>query len=543
MKSGIGPIDRCSMDYLVQHLLQTRARSDAGREALVDGATRLTYAELETLSNRLGNALGGMGIRRGDRVATFFRKSADEVAGIFAILKAGGVFVPVNPLLLPPQVSHILNDCRVTAVITDPAGLEFLRGTFASVESLRFVLARGACGSSEDRWRSVDLSPLLAGGNDAAPPDLCLSIDLACIIYTSGSTGRSKGVMLSHGNILASARLGSSYLDNRLDDRILSILPFSFDYGLFQLTSAFLHGACLVLCTFRFPGEIVDLLRRERISGLGGVPTLWSLLTEKRSPLHQGALPHLRYITNSGAALPQAVLRALRAALPGTRIYLMYGMTEAFRTTFLLPEEIDRRPGSIGKPLPDVEIYLVNDKGEACAEDEIGELVHRGPTVSMGYWGQPEATERMFRPNPFAATELRHAERVCYSGDLVKRDADGFLYFVGRRDAQLKCSGYRVSPTEVEEVLYETGLLREVAAIGVPDDLLGHTIQVFVSPRDGREVRVEELLDFCGRKMPRYMIPRRIDILDDLPKTGSGKINYPLLRQRAAALGEPRGND
>ena len=543
MKSGIGPIDRCSMDYLVQHLLQTRARSDAGREALVDGATRLTYAELETLSNRLGNALGGMGIRRGDRVATFFRKSADEVAGIFAILKAGGVFVPVNPLLLPPQVSHILNDCRVTAVITDPAGLEFLRGTFASVESLRFVLARGARGSSEDRWRSVDLSPLLAGGNDAAPPDLCLSIDLACIIYTSGSTGRSKGVMLSHGNILASARLGSSYLDNRLDDRILSILPFSFDYGLFQLTSAFLHGACLVLCTFRFPGEIVDLLRRERISGLGGVPTLWSLLTEKRSPLHQGALPHLRYITNSGAALPQAVLRALRAALPGTRIYLMYGMTEAFRTTFLLPEEIDRRPGSIGKPLPDVEIYLVNDKGEACAEDEIGELVHRGPTVSMGYWGQPEATERMFRPNPFAATELRHAERVCYSGDLVKRDADGFLYFVGRRDAQLKCSGYRVSPTEVEEVLYETGLLREVAAIGVPDDLLGHTIQVFVSPRDGREVRVEELLDFCGRKMPRYMIPRRIDILDDLPKTGSGKINYPLLRQRAAAPGEPRVND
>jgi acyl-CoA ligase (AMP-forming) (exosortase A-associated) len=542
MQPGVGPIDRCSVDYLVQHLLQTQARGAPGREALVEGATVLTYAEVETLSNRLGNALQEMGVRRGDRVATFFRKSIDEVIAVFGILKAGAVFVPVNPLLLPPQISHILNDCRVTAVITDPAGLGFLKEAFETVDSLRFVLSRGP-GGAQERWRSLDLAPILAGGNDDPPRDLGLSIDLASIIYTSGSTGRSKGVMLSHGNILASARLGSSYLRNTPEDRILSILPFSFDYGLFQLMSAFLHGACLVLCRFRFSTEIVEVLRRERISGMGGVPTLWALLTEKRSPLHQHRFPHLRYVTNSGAALPQAVLRALRTALPETRIYLMYGMTEAFRTTFLPPEEIDRRAGSIGKPLPDVEIYLVNDKGEPCAPEEIGELLHRGPTVSMGYWGQPEATDRAFRPNPFAPPELRHVEKVYYSGDLVKMDADGFLYFIGRRDAQLKCSGYRVSPTEVEEVLYETGLLREVAVIGIPDELLGHTIRAFVALRDGQEVRVEELLDLCGRSMPRYMIPRRIDILDELPKTGSGKINYPLLRLRAATPEEPRGND
>lgn len=543
MQPGMGPIDRCSIDYLVQHLLQTQARRAPGREALVAGATKLTYAEVETLSNRLGNALQEMGVRRGDRVATFFRKSIDEVIAVFGILKAGGVFVPVNPLLLPPQISHILNDCRATAVITDPASLGFLREAFATADSLRFVLARGARMASEERWRNLDLAPILAGGNGDPPRDLCLSIDLSSIIYTSGSTGRPKGVMLSHGNILASARLGSSYLHNTPDDRILSILPFSFDYGLFQLTSAFLHGACLVLCTFRFPAEIVEILLHERISGMGGVPTLWGLLTEKRSPLHQHKFPHLRYVTNSGAALPQTVLRALRAALPDTRVYLMYGMTEAFRTTFLPPEEIDRRVGSIGKPLPDVEICLVNDKGEPCAPEEIGELLHRGPTVSMGYWGQPEATDRVFRPNPFAPPELRHTEKVYFSGDLVKMDADGFLYFIGRRDAQLKCSGYRVSPTEVEEVLYETGLLREVAVIGVPNELLGHTIRAFVAPRDGIQVRVDELLEICGRRMPRYMIPRRIDILDELPKTGSGKINYPLLRQRASSPEEPRGND
>ena len=543
MQPGVGPIDRCSMDYLVQHLLQTQARRAPGREALVDGGTNLTYAEVETLSNRLGNALQEMGVRRGDRVATFFRKSIDEVIAVFGILKAGAVFVPVNPHLLPPQISHILNDCRVTAVITDPASLEFLTEAFATVDSLRFVLARGAGGAPEERWRSLDLAPILAGGNDDSPRDLCSSVDLASIIYTSGSTGRSKGVMLSHGNILSSARLGSSYLHNTTEDRILSILPFSFDYGLFQLTSAFLHGACLVLCRFRFSTEIVDVLLRERISGMGGVPTLWALLTEKRSPLHQHTFPHLRYVTNSGAALPQAVLRALRDALPETRVYLMYGMTEAFRTSFLPPEEIDRRAGSIGKPLPDVEIYLVNDKGEPCAPEEIGELLHRGPTVSMGYWGQAEATDRVFRPNPFAPPELRHVEKVYYSGDLVKMDADGFLYFIGRRDAQLKCSGYRVSPTEVEEILYETGLLREVAVIGIPDELLGHTIRAYVAPRDGKQVRVDELLDHCGRHMPRYMIPRRIDILDELPKTGSGKINYPLLRLRASTPEEPRGND
>ncbi len=543
MQPGVGPIDRCSIDYLVQHLLQTQAQRAPGREALVEGTTKLTYAEVETQSNRLGNALQEMGVGRGDRVATFFRKSIDEVIAVFGILKAGAVFVPVNPLLLPPQISHILNDCRVTAVITEAGSLGFLKEAFEPVDSLRLVLSRGPGAAHEERWRSLDLAPILAGGNDGPPRDLGLSIDLASIIYTSGSTGRSKGVMLSHGNILASARLGSSYLRNTPEDRILSILPFSFDYGLFQLMSAFLHGATLVLGRFRFSTENVDILLRERISGVGGVPTLWALLTEKRSPLHQHDFPQLRYVTNSGAALPQAVLRALRAALPETRVYLMYGMTEAFRTTFLPPEEIDRRAGSIGKPLPDVEIYLVNDKGEPCAAEEIGELVHRGPTVSMGYWGQPEATDRVFRPNPFAPPELRLVEKVYYSGDLVRMDGDGFLYFIGRRDAQLKCSGYRVSPTEVEEVLYETGLLREVAVIGIPDELHGHTIRAFVAPRDGRQVQVDELLDLCGRRMPRYMIPRRIDILDELPKTGSGKINYPLLRLRASAPEEPRGND
>jgi acyl-CoA synthetase (AMP-forming)/AMP-acid ligase II len=271
---------------------------------------------------------------------------------------------------------------------------------------------------------------------------------------------------------------------------------------------------------------------REQITALAGVPTLWSLLAHSNSTLDKQPLPHLRYITNTGGAMPQTVLKTLRQELPTTKIFLMYGLTEAFRSTYLPPEELDRRPTSMGKAIPDTEILVLNEQGRPCQPGEIGELVHRGPTVSMGYWNRPEDTARALRPNPLLPPEMGDCERVCYSGDLVKMDEEGFLYFVGRRDTMIKSSGFRISPTEVEEVLFQTGKLRGAAVIGIPDEVMGQAIKAFLVPQNGEPLDVRSILDHCAEKMPRYMVPKAVEVLEELPKTSSGKVDYPSLRRR-----------
>jgi acyl-CoA synthetase (AMP-forming)/AMP-acid ligase II len=337
--------------------------------------------------------------------------------------------------------------------------------------------------------------------------------------------------MLSHANLLAGAGIVSDYLNINESDRILAALPFSFDAGLNQLTTAFQKGATLVLINFSFVRDIVRILDQERITGLAGVPTLWILLAQNASTLHKTALPHLRYITNTGGGMPKEVLAILRRLLPTTEIFLMYGLTEAFRSTYLPPEELDRRLGSMGKAIPDTEILVVNDRGEICKPGEVGELVHRGPTVSLGYWGRPEDTARVLRPNPLLDPELGDCERVCYSGDLVRKDEDGFLYFVGRRDALIKSSGYRISPTEIEEVLLSCDQLIAAAVIGIPDALLGQAIKAFVVPKDGQIIEPDSLRAYCAKKLARHMIPKVVEVVSQLPKTTSGKVDYPALRQ------------
>jgi len=256
------------------------------------------------------------------------------------------------------------------------------------------------------------------------------------------------------------------------------------------------------------------------------------LLAQPNSTLQKQPLPDLRYITNTGGAMPQAVLASLRKSLPTTKTFLMYGLTEAFRSTYLPAEELDRRPTSMGEAIPNTDILVVSEQGLPCKPGEAGELVHRGPTVSMGYWGQPELTARVLRPHPFLPPELGGAERVCYSGDLVKMDQDGFLYFVGRRDTMIKSSGYRISPTEVEEVLFQSGVVRQAGVIGIPDEVLGQSIKAFVVSKNGDGIDTTALLGFCAEKMPRHMVPKAVEVLDELPKTSSGKVDYPALRRR-----------
>jgi len=356
--------------------------------------------------------------------------------------------------------------------------------------------------------------------------------DLAAILYTSGSTGKPKGVMLSHAQVMAGSSIVSTYLEITDSDRILAVLPFSFDAGMNQLMTAWQQGATMILINFVFAREVVKTLLAERVTGLAGVPTFWSLLSQPSSGLHKQPLPHLRYITNTGGAMPQPVLAKLRELLPSTRVFLMYGLTEAFRSTYLPPEELERRPTSMGKAIPDTEILVINENGKPCKPGEVGELVHRGPTVSMGYWGQPELTAKVLRPHPFLPTELGDVERVCYSGDYVKMDEDGFLYFIGRRDTMIKSSGFRISPTEVEEVLFKSGLLKIAAVIGVPDEVLGQTVKAFVVAREDVDLKAEGLREFCAANMPRHMVPKAIEVLDQMPRTTSGKVDYPALRRR-----------
>lgn len=521
-----------SLDFLVHHTLRASSLRFPDKEALVQGDQRLTYKEVEARVAGLASGLRAAGLDRGERVGIYLDPGIAQVISIFGVARAGGVFVPANGVLFADQVAHIMRDCAVSALITSAAKLDSLLAILTGIPSLRFLVV-----VSNDRGSSIpltvyDFEAMTNTASEDSWTDWGIEKDLAAILYTSGSTGKPKGVMLSHANLMAGASIVSTYLDINSTDRILAVLPLSFDAGLNQLITAFQQSGTLVLINFVFAKQIVEMLVKERITGLAGLPTVWSLLTQPSSTLQKNTPPALRYITNTGGAMPQSVLCMLRAALPRTRIFLMYGLTEAFRSTYLPPEEVDRRPNSMGKAIPDTEILVLNDEGHQCKPGEVGELVHRGPTVSLGYWGNPEATDRVLKPNPLVAREIGNAERVCYSGDLVKMDEEGFLYYVGRRDSMIKSSGFRISPTEIEEVVFQSGKVRHAAAVGIPDELLGQAVKVFVVSRDGELLDKDSLLAFCSEKMPRYMIPKFIEVMEELPKTSSGKVDYTSLRQR-----------
>ncbi len=356
---------------------------------------------------------------------------------------------------------------------------------------------------------------------------------MLAILYTSGSTGKPKGVVLSHRNMVAGAKSVASYLGNHAGDTLLAALPLSFDAGFSQLTTAFHAGARVVLLNYLLPRDVLRALERERVTGLTAVPPLYIQLAALEWPSSIGA--HLRYFANTGGRMPRETLQLLRQRVPAARPFLMYGLTEAFRSTYLPPEEVDRRPDSIGKAIPNAEILVLREDGTECAPDEPGELVHRGALVGMGYWNDPAKTAERYKALP-AGVGGREAglvlpEIAVYSGDTVRRDAEAFLYFIGRRDEMIKTSGYRVSPTEVEEVLYATQLVGECVAFGVDDDRLGQAIQVIATAPDGSDrIDLDALLAECRQRMPAYMVPAGIDARPGpLPRNPNGKLDRKAL--------------
>lgn len=517
-------------EFTLHDLLSNSTERDPGKAAIMEGAASYTYADLSASADALCEALLREGVRRGDRVGIYMEKSWESVVAMLAVSRAGAAFVNINPLLKAPQAQHIIGDAGIQVMVGDLNKLSSL-----DPSTFRSVFYRGAAAPWQGGGCSVlALDGVLAGSGDGGAAVAVTELDLAAIIYTSGSTGLPKGVAVSHRNLVAGAQIVSTYVENTSGDRILSVLPFSFDYGLSQLTTALRVGATLVLQRSSLPGDLLRSLRQHRITGLAGVPPLWPLLLQSRDSLRDEPLTELRYITNSGGRIPGPQLEELRSCLPHTGIYLMYGLTEAFRSTYLPPEEIGRGPDCIGKAIPDTDIWVLDASGHECPSGEAGELVHRGPTVALGYWGNREATEAVFRPSPVSPLGL-NAEKVVHSGDLVRRDDNGYLYFVGRRDELIKTQGYRVSPTEVEELLVSSGKVREACAFGVADAELGQQIVAVVSLKEGHNATVEELRAFCVENAPPYLVPRALCIHDDLPKAPSGKLDRQAIKNAYSA--------
>ncbi|MEL6874944.1 MAG: acyl-CoA ligase (AMP-forming), exosortase A system-associated [Pseudomonadota bacterium] len=487
--------------------------------ALTTRAGTLSYKMLNHRVGQIARWLEQHGLAKGDRVASWLPKTELACVLPLAVARAEMVYVPVNALLKPGQVGHIIEDSGARLLITNTP----------RVKSLEKEPPGGDCSISSDK----EVEQAADAVSDSLPPN---SEDfdtnkLAALLYTSGSTGRPKGVMLSHANLSIGAVSVAEYLKLADSDRTLCVLPLSFDYGQNQLLSTWMAGGCAVPLDYLTPRDVIKACIRGDITTLAAVPPLWVQLVEQEWPPE--AVDSMRRLTNSGGALTSSLVKQLRKIFGSkTDIYAMYGLTEAFRSTFLDPDFIDENPTSMGKAIPHAEIMVISEFGEIAAPDEEGELVHAGPLVGQGYWQDPERTSERYQPAPEGS---RYGGMAVWSGDTVKRGPDGLLYFVGRTDSMIKSSGNRISPSEIEKAALDSGLIAEAAAMGVPDERLGHAIRLFVrgsGDRNGADDK-EALETWLKRNLPNFMYPQDIVWLNEFPKNPNGKIDRNALKEGA----------
>jgi acyl-CoA ligase (AMP-forming) (exosortase A-associated) len=502
------------MIYRISDLLfQQHNNGRASHIAIIDGQYRLTYTELIFRTEQFATMLQARGIQRGDHVAIYLQRSIDSVIALFSVWSLGAVVVIINDVLKSRQVNYIIDHSEASYLITSSRLHSSLSGVRLSSERILIV---------DSKKEQVNL-PFI--------PTRIIGTDLALIIYTSGSTGMPKGIMLSHNNLISGTQIISDYLQLTQNEIIISLLPFSFDYGLNQLLTALFVGGTLVIQHSLLPADICNTISREQVTGMGAVPMLWQQLAGNRSPFIKMQFPHLRYITNTGGRMPESITKLFRQVHPDIHIYLMFGLTEAFRSSYLPPEQVDIRPASIGKAIPNVELLVINDHGAICKPGEEGELIHRGANIAMGYWRDPENTAKRFRPSPFQQGKGGQPEIAVFSGDYVKTDEEGYLYFIGRKDQMIKSHGMRVSPEEIEDCIFASHMVNHAVAFAVPFDEVKSTIILALVPSDPASFSQKELILYSKTQMPEYLRPDVLWQLESFPLTSSGKPDRVKLRE------------
>lgn len=502
---------------LLQNFLENTADRTPDKTALVTGTYRLTFQEMEEKSNQLAHALKDMGVKRGDRVAILLDNSAEAVISIFGVLKADAVFSVLSPTIKSKKLAYILNNSEARVLITHRNKFRILQPIVHHVPHLRHTILVEP--KLDSLLNSFLWDEVLSGYNVTKCPAKNIDIDLASIIYTSGSTGEPKGVMLTHLNMISAARSITTYLENNSSDIVLSALPLSFDYGLYQALMASLFGGTLVLeRSFLYLFDVIRKIPEERVTGFPLVPTMAAMLLQMEN-LNRVDLSSLRYITNTAAALPVNHIRKLQSTFPLVKIYSMYGLTECKRVSYLPPDELDRRPTSVGRAMPNEEVYIIDRQGKRLGPGHVGELVVRGSNVMKGYWRDPDATDRMLKPG------LHPGEKVLHTGDLFKMDDEGYLYFVARKDDLIKSRGERISPKEVEDTLHQIEGVAETAVVGVADEILGQAIKAFIISNDHGQLTEKQVIAHCSKNLEYFMVPKYVEFVTSFPRTSTEKID------------------
>jgi len=513
--------------YMLWHLLEGSLERFPEKTAVKHKERTISFQKLDEASWRMKAILAERGVKKGDRVGILLEKSIEQLIAMFGSSMAGSIFVFINPVLKKKQIEYILKDCDIKLLVTTKK--HHAKNDLQIPETVLYMDERGE-GEAGLFW--PELQEQVSGRSHVEGT----GEDIACLIYTSGSTGWPKGVVVPHRTLVEGARIVSSYLEITNKDVLLSVLPFNFDYGLNQATSSVMTGAGLVLHRFFLARDLLNVLERERITGFAGMNPIWVKVFDQRyAGEEEGRFDHLRYVTNSGGKVPRSIVEKMQRFFPKTKIYLMYGLTEAFRSTYLPPEELDRRPDSIGKAIPNVEIFAVNDRGEVCGPGDAGELVHRGALITRGYWNDKEQTEKVFRGNPMMKGQDHLNEVVVYSGDLVRMDEEGYFYFVSRRDEMIKTSGYRVSPTEVEEILLEIPGVRDTVVFGRELENGDQGIVAVVEPSNG-EGDEKRMKQEAARRLPAYMVPHEMHLEKEFRKTANGKVDRSYLKKKWLGL-------
>jgi len=511
--------------YLVQHFLEHSTARVPDKVALICDDRRLTYGDINTSADRLAAVLIRMGVKRQDRVAIFLDNSAESVISLFGILKAGAIFIMLSPTMKSKKLNTILNDSGATVLITQTSKTAIVTEAIKNTPALDHICWVGKAGRIPRKsfshvkcheWEDIFSRPYERLSN---PKMSVIDLDVATLIYTSGSTGVPKGVVSAHYNVVAAARSIIHYLENKEDDIILNVLPLSFDYGLYQVLMAFFFGGTVVLeKSFAYPYKIIERLVQEKVTGFPMVPTMVAILLQMKD-LGGFDFSALRYITNTAAALPVEHIKKMQRLLPHVRLYSMYGLTECKRVSYLPPDQLDQRPGSVGIPIPNAEVWVVDNEGREVEPEQVGELVVRGLNVMQGYWNDSEETARVFRPGRYPG------ETLLYTGDLFKKDEGGYLYFIARKDDLIKTKGERVSPKEIESVLYEIEGVAEAAVTGIPDEILGQAIRAFIVKNNNSDVTEKQVMTYCMQHLEPFMIPKTIEFREMFPRLGSGKID------------------